>query len=77
MTADGFTTLLCEAANKVPQVNGVPEDLDDPLRQIAAWVHIDQEGFAASDVRHMILELEVIAATLQRARWGYSTSWRQ
>ena len=70
MTIDELTTLLTRASHTVPGHLEVPENLNDLLRQIAEWMHIDQKGFAASDIRHMILEMEVLSATLQRARLG-------
>jgi hypothetical protein len=68
MTVDELTKLLCDHADEVQEAREVPDDLDTLLRLIAEWMHISEEGFAASDVRHMILECRVLIATLAGVR---------
>ena len=67
MTVEELTKLLNDSADKVHEALDVP-DMDEVLSQIATWVHIQQEGYAASDVRHMMHECVALIGTLTYAR---------
>ena len=67
MTVEELRGLLNDSADKVSEARDVPP-LDELLSQIATWMHIDQPGFAASDVRHMIHERKALIGTLLNVR---------
>ena len=60
---DELTALLSEKYETVPQVTDMPHGA--MLSAIAAWMHIDEPGFARADLRHMMEETNALIGMLQ------------
>lgn len=67
MTVVELEELLTEQIDRVPQIGDVPPDVEEMIGAIAKWMHIDQEGFAKSDLIHMRLEARVLIDMLRGA----------
>jgi hypothetical protein len=63
MTVDDLYKLLSDSADATVEARECP-DMDGVLRSIAEWVHIDQKGFARSDLVHMQLECRALIGLL-------------
>jgi hypothetical protein len=63
MTIDELTTVLARAAESVAEHQEVPEHIGTLLRPIAELMHIDEEGFAASDIRSTMRDADAQIAT--------------
>ena len=68
MTQDELESLLNRSLDAITDAHEVPDDTDAMLAEIARWMHIDQDGFARSDLVHMQLECQVLIDMLVSVR---------
>ena len=68
MTVDELHKVLSDNADATLEARECPY-MYDVLRHIAEWIHIDQPGFAKSDLALMQIECQALIGTLLRTRY--------